>query len=124
MQVLSFGYQLPEDGDFGSVWFDALESNIQRLNGHSHDGLDSPLLSSQNIAAFSQTVLEASFLASGDKYRVQLSTPSSRDFDSFAIVCKDPTSKDQMYLEIEKIDATNFYVYINIPQDVEVYFLS
>ena len=41
MIVLSNGYKLPETGDFGDVWFPALEDNIQRINTHNHDGTDS-----------------------------------------------------------------------------------
>ena len=45
MITLSNGYQLPEDGDRGNVFWDGLEGNIQRLNDHKHDGADSEKLS-------------------------------------------------------------------------------
>lgn len=124
MQTLSYGYQLPETTDFGDVWFPALESNIQRVNSHNHDGVNSAPLASANVVATVQTVNSGSFSASGDKFRALVNTPSGKDFDNFAVICKDPTSKDQMYLEVEKITDTTFYVYINIVQNVEVYFLS
>lgn len=124
MQVLTNGYKLPETGDFGDVWFPAIEDNIQRLNDHTHDGTNSEKLESKNIQANFSTVLSGAFSASGTKFRATVAVPSGADFDNMVILCKDPTSKDQMYLEIEKIDDSSFYVYLNIVQDVEVYFIT
>lgn len=124
MQVLSNGYKLPETGDFGDVWFPALEDNITRVNSHNHDGSNSEKLSSKNITAESQTVVSGSFSASGNAFRATVNMPAGLLFDDSAIICKDPTTKDQIHLKIEKINVSQFYLYTNFVQDFEVYFLT
>lgn len=42
---LDYGYRKPTDGDESSqVWMDIIPDNWERIVGHTHDGLDSPLL--------------------------------------------------------------------------------
>ena len=125
MIVLSNGYKLPETGDFGDVWFPALEDNIQRVNDHTHDGVDSEKLNSGNITALNQTELSASFIdQGGGLYRAQVNMPAGVLFDDTVVVVKDPTTKDTVYLRIEKINDSQFYLFTNLQQDYEVYFLT
>ena len=56
MLTLSHGYEKPETGDKGSVFFPALEDNIQKLNDHNHNGLNSELLTAAASAAVTQTI--------------------------------------------------------------------
>lgn len=125
MIVLSNGYKLPETGDFGDVWFPALEDNITRVNSHNHDGSNSEKLTSANIAAVRQTVLSADFIDQGNgEFRATVAMPAGVLFDDTVILAKDPTTKDQVYLKLEKIGDSSFYLYTNYQQDFEVYFLS
>jgi hypothetical protein len=124
MQTLSYGYKLPETGDFGDVWFPALEDNITRVNSHDHDGVNSTKLISSNISASYVSVASGSFSLVSGKYRATVDTPVGSLVDDFVIVCKDPTSKDQIFLEVEKLDDNTVYLYSNLAIDVEVYFLS
>ena len=124
MVVLSNGYKLPEDGDFGDVWFPAIEDNIQRLNDHDHDGLNSNKLESKNIAATNVTVASGSFSAFGNGFRATVNMPTGLSFDDCIIVAKDPTTKDQIYLGVEKITISQYYLYTNFVQDFEVYYLT
>ena len=124
MQVLSNGFKLPETGDFGDVWFPALEDNTQQLNDHVHNGTDSEQIPSTNIAASVVTVLAGSFANQGDGYwRATVTVPNSGTVDNHGIVVKDPTTKDQIYLRMAKPSATQVYIYTNTVQNVEVYFL-
>jgi hypothetical protein len=124
MIVLTNGYKLPETGDFGDVWFPALEDNIQRVNDHNHDGTNSEKLDSKNISATNQTVLAGDFSASGNAFRATVNMPSGLSFDDCVVLAKDPTTKDQVYLKVEKITVSQFYLYTNFVQDFEVYFLT
>lgn len=124
MITLSFGYKLPETGDFGNVWFPALEDNITRLNSHNHDGTNSSKLESSSITAIRQTTVSGDFSLVGSQYRATVNMPSGLDFDDYLIVCKDPASQDQVYLSVEKISDAQFYLYTNTQQDYEVYFVS
>lgn len=123
MQVLSKGWKKPETGDFGDTWFVALEDNIERSNSHSHNGLDSERISTVSLIAEFLLVNSADFADQGDGYhRALVTIPSGALLDNLAITCKDPTTKDQIYLPVAKVTATTFYVYTNTVQDVEVYF--
>lgn len=51
MDVLSYGYKKPQDGDTGDVFFPAIEDNIQRVNDHTHDGVNSAFIASQSPSA-------------------------------------------------------------------------
>ena len=124
MQVLSFGYKLPETGDFGDVWFPALEDNITRVNSHNHDGTNSSKLASSSITAVHQTVNSGDFSLVSGEYRATVNMPGGLDYDDYIIVCKDPASQDQVYLKVEKITDSQFYLYTNTQQDYEVYFVS
>jgi len=124
MQILSYGYELPETGDFGDVWFVSIEDNIKRLNSHSHNGTDSAKITSSSVTSTHQTVLSGTFSVVGGRYRSTVSMAAGLSFDDYLIICKDPSSGDQVFLSIEKIDANSFYLYTGIQQDYEVYFIS
>ena len=125
--TLSFGYKKPQTGDKGSEWFKYLEDDIQQLNDHNHDGLNSAPISTRNINAETQPLSSASWVSvSGGKYRQLVTVPNSKQFDNSIIIFrKDSAQKEQMYLEVEKETATTYYVYINDP-DVSViaYYVS
>ena len=123
MIVLSKGFKLPQTGDLGDVWFPALEDTITQLNSHSHNGVDSEQLSSLSVVASKLTVASGSFSDQGNGYwRATVNMPSSNLVDNFVIQIKDPTTKDPIYLKMEKLSATQFYIFTNTVQDVEVYF--
>lgn len=123
MIVLSKGWKKPETGDFGDVWFDALEDNIEQSNSHDHDGVDSEKIVALNLTKSTTTVVSGSFADQGNGYwRATVTVPLSKLVDDFVITVKDPTTKEPIYLKIEKLNATQFYLYTNTVQDFEVYF--
>jgi hypothetical protein len=123
MIVLSKGWKLPETGDFGDVWFQALEDNINQSNGHKHDGIDSEKISSVSMVSTVATVAAGSFsLISTGIYRSLVVIPSGALLDTLAVTVKDPVTKDQIFLRLEKVSPTTFYIYTNFVQDFEVYF--
>lgn len=124
MQVLSFGYKLPETGDFGDVWFVAIEDNITRLNAHTHDGTNSSKITSSSISAVTQTVVSGSFGLVGTKFEATVTAVGITNIDEYAIHVKDPTTKDPIYLEVEKVSTTQYKLFTNTVQDFEVYYLS
>jgi len=123
MIILSKGFKLPETGDFGDVWFPALEDNIQQLNDHDHNGVNSPKISAVALTGYVDTVLQAAFIDQGNGYyRALISVPGGLTVDNFVITVKDPTTKDIMYLKQEKFNASSYYLFTNSPQNVEVYY--
>ena len=125
MITLSNGYVVPEDGDFGDIWFDILENNIQRINDHTHNGVDSSPISSVSVQAFSGSIAEADFAVQADgRFRATTTVPAGGAFDTLQVIYRDPTTKEQMYLSYERASVTQFYTYINIVQAVDVVFIS
>lgn len=123
MQTLSKGYKLPETGDFGNVFFPALEANIQLANSHKHDGVDGERISAIDLDSEVSQVLVGSFANIGPGVnRALVTVPNGRLFDDVCVTAKDPTTKEVFYLQFERVSSTTFYVYMNIPQTIELYF--
>ncbi len=123
MQTLSNGYKLPETGDFGDEWFPALEQNITQLNSHTHNGIDSELISINAFDAVMVDVAAGSFVDQGNGYwRASVSIPNSGDISEYSVLVRDQVTKEQIYLKVEKFTANSIYVYTNYVQDFEVHF--
>jgi hypothetical protein len=112
MQTLTYGLKLPETGDQGISLFEALEDNITQLDGHTHDGVDSPNLSPQAMPGVTQTISSASWVASGaaGHYRQQVTVPAGFDFDTVTIGFR-TTAGAIIYPTVEKVSDTQYYVY-------------
>ena len=48
--TLSYGFIKPQSGDPMATWQSALESDVQQLNDHTHDGTNSALISAKSIS--------------------------------------------------------------------------
>lgn len=123
MIILSKGYKKPQTGDFGDVWFPALEDNIDLSNSHNHDGIDGEKIDSISLNSTIATVLAAAFSDQGNGYwRATVTVPNGGLVDNYVITAKDPTTKEPVELRMEKLSATQFYLYTNTVQDFEVYY--
>jgi hypothetical protein len=123
--TLTYGFILPDTGDLGSVWFPALENNIQQLNDHTHNGTNSSKLQSSAIDAIHETIASGSFSDQGDGYwRATYVLPATVDYDDIQLMFRDPATGDTVHLRVEKIDNDNAYVYTNFVQNFEVYVLT
>lgn len=112
MQVLSYGYSLPETGDKGAPLFTALEDNIQRLNDHTHSGTDSAQLTAVSIVGIPQTIAAGSWVANGPTgfYRQLVTVPAGFDFDTVAISFR-LAAGQVVYPTVERQSDTQYYVY-------------
>lgn len=113
MITLSNGYKLPEDGDLGDIWFDALEDNIQRLNDHSHNGVDSEKLDSSSIEALSSAINSGDFTLVSGEYTYRLTLPSPMQVDTTNITFRDATTRDPISLKFEIFSITQIDIYSN-----------
>lgn len=116
MQTLSNGYLLPETGDRGNVFFPALESNIQRLNDHSHNGSDSERLTIEALEGSTDTtsLVPANWvLQANELYRAPVTMPGNRLFDTTTISLR--ANNKPLYGDIEKVTINTFYVYVSDP---------
>ena len=115
MLTLSYTFEKPVTGDKGSVFFPALERNIQKLNDHTHNGSNSSKLTSVAVVAPSSSVAAASWgVDLGDgQYRQSITVPSGVVFYEQGMQCYNSDTGEICYLKIVKITTTTFYVYVN-----------
>lgn len=117
MQTLSYGYKLPETGDRGSIWFPALEDNIERLNDHSHNGTDSALLTTSSMTATTNTASSTAWDAVVGKtglYSQVVTMPTGFVYDSYMITFRNAaTSGELLYLQTEKVGTGTYRLYCN-----------
>lgn len=114
MIVLSFGYKKPQTGDKGSIFFPALEFNIQRLNDHNHDGSNSNKLPASSIVGVNQTVLAAGWTDIGDgNFEQTITVPAGIDLDSHYPEIAEANTGDVLFLSINKLSTTQFKVTAN-----------
>lgn len=119
MDILTYGYKLPETGDRGAIFFPAIEDDINRLNDHNHDGLNSSQLTAQSVVAISQSLLAAGWVAvvaEPGLYRQLVTMIPGTLFDSYSFAFQVVGGGDdgkRLQLRHEKVAPTTFYVYIN-----------
>lgn len=115
MLTLSHGFLKPQTGDKGSVWFPALETNIQKLNDHTHNGTDSELLAATSINAGTTAILAANWVSlGGGNYRQLVTMPAGFSYDAgYSLSFHLTTGGHLIYPSVERVSATQIYVYIN-----------
>lgn len=108
--TLSFGFIDPQNGDVGSVWFPALNSNIEQLNSHDHDGLNSSKLTSQSVTPISASISHLNWvLTSGGRYHQTVTTPASITFDSYGMAFR-TSGGIEIHPTITKLTPTTYTV--------------
>lgn len=114
MLTLTYGYKKPQTNDRGNVFFTPLETNIQQLNDHFHNGVDSALIPVASLTKSSASILAVSWGAtSGGRYRQEVTLPAGFTYANTTI--RFVTAAGNMaYLTVELGSAANkYYVYVN-----------
>jgi hypothetical protein len=112
MQTLTYGRKVPDLGDRGQPLFDALEENIALDDGHTHDGINSPLLTAQAFVGIPQTILAANWVAYGGPighYRQLVTVLPGFLFDTTKISFR--TTSGLIYPTVERVTGTTYNVY-------------
>lgn len=113
MITTTYGYKKPETNDKGPVVFPAMEFNIDRIDGHSHNGVDSEPLTALAIVGVAQNILSAAWVAtSGGEYRQLVTVPAGFNFDLVSISFR-LASGHYVTPTVEKVSATQYYVHTN-----------
>lgn len=117
MITLTNGYKLPQSPDRGFTFFPALEFNIQRLNDHTHDGVDSEKIDASAIDSITQTILAAGWVSLGSgNYRQLVTVPGGINLDTIGVQFRIASgAADGHYItpSVEKVSVTQYYIYIN-----------
>lgn len=117
MQTLSFGYKQPETGDPGSVWFPAIEDNIERLNDHTHNGTDSAQLtpSSLSKSAFKSTILAVGWSAgSNGNYSQTITVPAGvTEINNYVVIFYITSSGVRVFPTMQRVSETTYTLTVN-----------
>lgn len=109
--TLSYGYLQPVNGDRGSVWFAALNSNITQLNGHAHNGSDSAAINAANIVKGQVSIPSGSWVLDvTGRYKQDVTAPSGFNMDDYIIQFR-ISSGANVNLSYDRLTATTFRVY-------------
>ena len=115
--TLSYGYKLPDGGDRGSSWFLDLESNITRVNGHTHDGINSPPLPASSITKGTSSIVNGSWsLVADGTYKQSITLPAGFTVDTAIMkfqVDSGGEDGDDFYPTIVKTGVNTYDIYIN-----------
>lgn len=111
--TLTYGQKIPSAGDRGVPLFQDLEDNFTRIDGHSHNGIDSPLLSAQVFPGATQTITAAGWVTYGGPtghYR-QLVTMATGFLFATTHISFRTTTGQYIYPTVERVSNTTYYVY-------------
>ncbi len=118
--TLSYGFEKPATGDKGTVFWPALEDNIQQLNDHTHNGTNSARLTSPAMQATVQSVSSAGWVLIADGlYRQTVTLPAALTavggvYNDYSIQIRNAAASERvLLLPVEKVSTTTFYVWIN-----------
>jgi hypothetical protein len=115
MRTGTYGLKIPETNDTGADGlFTWLEDDLDQIDEHDHDGINSPQLTAASVAVVTQSIASGSWGATvGDGlYRQTITLPGSLNFDAININIKN-ASGHQVFLQVEKVSTTQYYVYTN-----------
>ena len=114
METLPYGLKRPQNGDKGQRLTDALNENITQLDGHTHDGVNSPTISTAAIDKITQPIPNANWSnpVNGVYSQVIVMT-GGLQFDKTTISFRDTDTGKSMSLQFQKVDATSYRVYCN-----------
>lgn len=115
--TLSYGFIIPKAGEKGPTVFPALEANIQRLNDHNHDGVNSAPISAFQIKSAQSAIPASAWQSYGGpigQYRQLVTMAPGYTFDTSTMSFR-TLAGQYVYPSISKADQTSFYIYSNDP---------
>jgi len=120
MQTLSFGFKKPEDGDKGTIFFPALEDNIQQVNDHDHNGTNSKKIPSSSVEAVTGTIVPGDWIetVAGNVWQEQVTVPAGVDLSKTEILFRisgGPNDGAQIHPYVRAFSTTAFIVEVNDP---------
>ena len=120
MTPTTYGYKNPDNGDTskGALgWMAAWLFNWTRIDGHSHNGIDSALLSTASFATPSVTAPNASWIVSGSGYKQTVTTPALvGDVNNFVlkfVIASGALTGQSIYLQYNRLTPTTFDLLCN-----------
>lgn len=116
-ETLSFGFVNPEDGDPASVWQPAINSTIEQLNDHNHDGVNSATISPASISTLSTAVLSGNWVGDGNGNFTQTisAPPAVTEVNDFYPKSYVDSTGEIVYLSSTRASSTTLTLTTNNP---------
>lgn len=116
--VLSYGFIKPDAGDESSIqWMPDQAANWEKVNDHTHDGVNSALVSFSSLTKELQSIDSTGWVLVGDGiYSQTISMPLGFTFDNSFMVFQITSGADAgtiWYPEIVKDGANSYTIYTN-----------
>jgi len=116
--TLSYGFEKPQTGDKGSSFFPALETDIQKMNDHNHNGTNSAKLTAAAGKSVVQALTAAGWSGSAGVYTRTVTLPAALTtpggvYDDFAITVRNHADGSTLFLDVVKLSSTTFRLTIN-----------
>lgn len=113
--TLTYGRKVPVDGERG--FWDSLEDNIIRDDGHDHDGSNSKLINTADLDKDIANIAAVDWVAtSGGTYKQTVTVPTGHTVDKMLtkwFVDGGGENGHQIYPSIQKVSATTYDIFIN-----------
>lgn len=117
MYLSGKGYKIPQTGD--RDFWSYLTFNWLRVSAHTHDGVDSELLSPSDFSKSTATIAAASWAAvtgHTGTYKQTITVPSGYSVDSMQVKFYISSATDtgqEVHPSVRKVTATTYDVYVN-----------
>lgn len=112
--TLTYGLIKPTDGDLGSTWFDNLEANITQLDAHTHNGTNSPRLTSKSVTKETDAIASGSWGSLiGGVYSQTVTMPSGMLFADFGLEFRIDSTEEVIHPTVVQASTTSYTVSVN-----------
>lgn len=115
--TLSKGFVKPTTGDRGETFFPILETNIQQLNDHTHNGSNSQLIATSSLSKGAVAVPDTGWTASGVLYRQLVTMPASFEWSTSKLKFQmngGALDEEEIFPKTEFVDEDSFYLYMPV----------
>lgn len=122
MTTTTYGYRRPATGDRAkgaTGWMQALVFNIDRFDGHNHDGANSPQLPMASLTPYTQAIAAAGWGSLTDGVYSQVVTvpvgiTELNDYHAnFIFTAPVGVVGENAYLRYDRLTSTTYRVYCN-----------
>ena len=107
--------KIPQTGDRGNSFCPALSTNMEVLDTHSHNGVNSEKIASSSITKPEIILASNAWVLDGADYKQTVTLPNGYDFDKTHIKFVISSGDDQgsvIHPTVVKISSSTFSVYV------------
>lgn len=108
--------EYPQTGDKGDVFFPILERDIEKINNHTHNGLNAAKISTTDINKATVAIPKESWTAQvNGVWSQEVLIPNDANYADVYIMIKSAPAGEQLFLDVKPVlgQPKKFIVYCN-----------